>query len=218
MDERSEMTKQLESRYMFVVLGIVGTAAGLNLSVLSLGDATAGEIPAAPATSTEPSVIQVEVDVTIPAIPTTTPAAPAAAPTPAPSAAPPQIVYVQVPAAPAPTQAPTTQPPTTPTSPAPTTTSAPATAAPTTPTTAGPVTEYLYYDFEGVASEIIVAFHDDRALEFWSATPDPGWSFQVEKDSARKVEVKFRRVEGAEGEAKFELTLEDGDLRIKKEL
>ena len=39
----------------------------------------------------------------------------------------------------------------------------------------------------------------------------------VEKDSPNLVELKFRRVSGREGEAKFELINDNGDLEVKKE-
>ena len=110
---------------------------------------------------------------------------------------------------------PTTAAPTTagaPTTPLPT--PAPTTASP--PTTAGPSTEYLTYTFDGVA-EIVIAHHDAETLEFWSVTPEAGWAFVVEKDSARKVEVKFRRVSGGEGEAKFVISIEEGEVEVKKE-
>ncbi len=74
----------------------------------------------------------------------------------------------------------------------------------------------MSYSFSGVA-EIVVAYHDGERLEFWSAIPADGWAYMVEKNSANKVEIKFRRVSGGEGEAKFELIREDGELEVKKE-
>ncbi len=218
-----------------LVVGIVGTAAGLNLSVMGIGSPLSLEqavVSTAP--PTEPEVLQVVVDVPVPDRPgapeeqaesasepvavaaaavrpvATTPpatAAPAAPPataaTPAPTTAAP-VAAVPATATPAPTTAATAPPPTT---------SPPATAS---PTTAVASTQYLSYTFDGIA-EIVVAYHDGETLEFWSATTEDGWAFMVEKNSANHVEVKFRRVSGGEGEAKFELIREDGELEVKKE-
>ncbi len=62
-----------------------------------------------------------------------------------------------------------------------------------------------------------MADHDGQRLEFWSATPAPGWAYLVEKDRADVVELKFRRVSGGEGEAKFELIRRNGRLDVKTE-
>jgi hypothetical protein len=206
-----------------VLLGIVGTAAGLNLTVMNIGAGQIDNTPelALPAASSEPEVRQVVVDVPVPvreieaaaappsnAVATASvqpAAAPAAAvPPPVPPTAAPVPVAPVTTAAPAPTSPPAT---TATTAPAPTT--APSTAP-------VPATEYLTYGFDGVA-EIIVAFHDGERLEFWSAVPDDGWAYMVETNSPSKVEVEFRRVSGGEGEAKFVVKIEDGELEVKKE-
>jgi hypothetical protein len=217
-----------------LMLVVCGTAAGLNLSVMGLGADTSEppeQIAMEASAPTDPEVIRVVVDVPIPAAESSTNSsdlvvAPAAAPTaasPAPVRAPaavkattaaPQVVSTTL-------QVTTTAAPSTTATPP--TTATPATAAPTIAptaqapaTTVGPVTEYLTYSFDGVA-EIIVAYHDGRSLEFWSAVPEPGWAFMVEKDSPDKVEIKFRREAGGEGEAKFAIKREDGELEVKTE-
>lgn len=213
-----------------LLLCVVGTAVGLNLSVMGIGAQSASTEQPITTTSppADPEVRQVLVDVPVPMNEATTDAsaAPAQAATPAPAPAAPAPAPAPTPAAPttaqpatappAPAAAPpTTAPPATPQ----TTTIAPSTTAPSTsatPTTAGSTTEYLYYTFDGVA-EIIVAYHDGQTLEFWSATTESGWAFMVEKDTADKIELKFRRVSGGEGEAKFELIRRDGQLVVKKE-
>ena len=225
------------SRYAAVLLGIVGTAAGLNLTVMNIGARPIDATPeiASPATLGDPEVRQVVVDVPVPVRevdPSVSSAADAsaalaaAAPVPVAPVAP--SAPASTPSAPAPVPAPVPIAPasTAPTSTAPASSSAPATAAPpsttaATPSTApssvpAPTTEYLAYGFDGVA-EIVVAFHDGQRLEFWSATPEEGWAYMVEKNRANKIEVEFRRVSGGEGEAKFELILEDGELEVKKE-
>ena len=137
------------------------------------------------------------------------------------SAAPTSVTPTAPPTNPPPTKpVATTQAPTTTVAPsttkAVTTTQVPATTqAPTT--TTGAVTEYLYYDFSGVASQIIVAQHPDGSLEFWSVTTESGWGYKVEEDSANQVELKFSREPDGEGEAKWELTYSGGQLRVKKE-
>lgn len=90
------------------------------------------------------------------------------------------------------------------------TTAAPTAAVPTTTST-----EYLDYEFEGIA-EIVVALHDGRALELWSVSPEPGWVFLVEDRGPREVKIKFRPAEGGE-EAEFEVALEHGRLEVKRE-
>ncbi len=219
------------SRYAVVLLGIVGTAAGLNLTVMNIGAGPINETPeiALPATLGDPEVRQVLVDVPVPvrevdapvssapnasaasAAAAPLPAAPPPAATPAPASAPPATT----PAPTAPTAPPTTAAPATTSPPATTATTA---AAPSTaPSTApAPTTEYLTYSFDGVA-QIVIAYHEGERLEFWSATPEDGWAYEVEKDRADHVEIKFRRVSGGEGEAKFELIREDGELEVKKE-
>lgn len=208
-----------------VLLAVVGTAVALNLTVMGLGATPGGEEAAPPTSpvSTEPPVQQVVIDVPVldgpngaednngdptralaSAVPATLGSI---SPAPAPAAAPP-------PTAPPTTSAATTVPPTT----AAPTTVPPTTAAPTTaaPTTMAGTTEYLTYLFDGVG-EIIIADHDHRTLEFWSVTPEPGWAYQVETNSADKVKIEFRRTSGGEGEAEFVVKRENGQLEVKKE-
>ncbi len=94
------------------------------------------------------------------------------------------------------------------------TTSGHATTA-TSPSTVPVSTEYLTYEFEGVAS-IVVALHDGRRLEFWSVTAEDGWAFLVEDRGPTKVKIKFRPARGGD-EAEFELTFDDGRLKAKRE-
>lgn len=132
------------------------------------------------------------------------------------------------------TQAPattTTADTTTTTAPASSTTRAPATAASksaeststtSTTTTKAPAatsapasTEYLYYEFPGVASQIVIAQHGDGSLEFWSVTPEPGWRYAVEAESSREIDIEFER---GDDEAEFKVQIEDGRLKVSKEL
>ena len=222
-----------------VLFGIACAAVGLNLSVMSLGvESTPTEVAATvSATTGEPEVRQVVVDVPVPApasvtdTPASIPSGQAAA-LPAPAAPLAQAPVVQPAAPPSIAATAPPAPPSTATAPNPTTGSTfpPSTAAPTTtpvvttvPTTAAPIpttsavtTEFLTYQFDGVAT-IVIAFHDGQALEFWSATPEPGWGYMVEKSESDEVELKFRRTSGGEGEAKFELTNKNGELKVKKE-
>lgn len=104
-----------------------------------------------------------------------------------------------------------------------TTVESPSTTAATTETSADssttsaaiPATEYLTYEFEGVAT-IIVALHDGQRLEFWSAIPAPGWAFMVEDDEHRKVKLKFRPKRGGD-EAEWAVKFDDGRLKVKQE-
>ncbi len=215
-----------------LLLGISTTAVGLSLSVLELSEPVAAPASTTATTepppetllsaSTEPSATPDPVAFQDSATDAVTNDQPLA-PTPIRTAPIPQQ-----PQAPSPSQLPAVQPaptaPSAPTTAAPTT-AAPTTAAPTTQTTAAPttapvaasvVTEYLTYSFDGVA-EIVIARHDGVRLEFWSAAPQPGWTYMVEKAEGKAVEVKFRRTEGSEGEAKFELEFKDGQLAVKKE-
>ncbi|MDW3176712.1 MAG: hypothetical protein R8J94_04910 [Acidimicrobiia bacterium] len=102
-----------------------------------------------------------------------------------------------------------------------TTTRAPSTTEATTTTRAPSTTEavaatqYLYYEFPGVASQIIVAQHGDGSLEFWSVTPEPGWGYFVEDGGPHEVELEF---EGdGDGEAEWKLEYDDGDLRVRRD-
>ncbi len=209
-------------KHTFILVAIFGSAAGLNLGVMGLSNkAEASEATVlAPAEPADAGTLQVIVDVPI-IVPNSagTPAAVGATADQTTSslnesepAAPP---IAQTVAAPATTKAPTTTK-------TPAMTKAPATTQTTTTiatttTAAGSSTEYLYYDFSGVASQIIVAQRPDGSLEFWSATTEPGWNYMVEKDTASTVELKFSRKPEGEGEAKWELTYSGGDLRVKTE-
>jgi hypothetical protein len=235
-----------------LILSVIGTAVGLNLSVMAIGqesDPAPDQLAAVPDDegSGDPEVMQVTVDVPVSTAEASTEAiavlapatqAPAAQYQPVPVAAAPWPTSPPAPtAAPTspPTVAPTTPPPTTPdpTQPPPTfpPTEAPTTPPPTEPadddepaddeepvvtSAPAPVTEYLSYSFDGVAG-IVVAFHGGEELEFWSVSPEAGWGYVVEKNRPSVVEIKFRRTSGPEGEAKFELSLEDGKLDVNKE-
>lgn len=76
-------------------------------------------------------------------------------------------------------------------------------------------TEYLTYEFTGIAT-IIVALHDQRRLEFWAAAKEPGWVHRVDDDGPRKVKIKFQRLDDGE-EAEFEVKFDGGDLEVKQE-
>ena len=160
---------------------------------------------------------------------TTAPAAPATeAPTTTPDTATPTTAPAALPAAPsatqpeptqpATTQPKTTQPPTTqPKTTQPKTTQPPTTQAPTT--TQAPevvATEYLYYSFSGVASTIIVANHGGSSLQFWSASTEPGWVYNVEKATGSEITVKFFKPENGD-EGQFTAKLEGGNVKIEKE-
>jgi len=89
---------------------------------------------------------------------------------------------------------------------------------PSTTDTASPPaarTEYLTYEFDGVAS-VIVAFHDGKRLEFWSAIPEDGWVFRVDDNHDDLVKIKFRPLDGGD-EAEFVVKLDDGEIKVKKE-
>lgn len=97
---------------------------------------------------------------------------------------------------------------------APSTTEATTTRAPST-TEAVAATQYLYYEFPGVASQIIVAQHGDGSLEFWSVTPEPGWGYFVEEGGPHEIELEF---EGdGDDEAEWKLEYDDGDLRVRRD-
>lgn len=110
-----------------------------------------------------------------------------------------------------PDQRPTTTRPAEPTTQLPTSEAADNDLAPAAPR----ATEYITYEFDGVAT-VIVALHDGRNLEFWSATTAPGWVFRVDDDEASKVKIKFRPLDGGD-EAEWELKSEDGQLKLKQE-
>ena len=139
------------------------------------------------------------------------PSLPAAAPGSQAVTAPPQA---PAPTTPPGTAAPTTAPPA-PAAPAPsvspTNSSAPATAV--QPATQ---TEYLSYEFAGIA-DVVVALHDGSRLEFWSVDRAPGWVSRVDDDGPRTVKVKFMRLSDGE-EAEFVLELRgDGRIDVKME-
>lgn len=224
-------------KYALLLATVVGTAGALSIGVLGLGETvetSAGPESLASVEDATRQNVQVTVDVPVvvleeqPAatsgVAPTQPAPVAAAPEPAAPSATTQAAPAPLPSAaalqnsaPAPTSDQPTTTAATKTSESTTTSAAPST---TVTTTAAPAatTEYLYFDFPGVASEIIVANHEDRGLEFWSVSPEDGWGFEVEKDTSRKVEIKFgRAVSGGEGEAKFEVSLEDGDVSVETE-
>jgi hypothetical protein len=216
------------AKYALALMSVGGAAAGLNLGVMELtGPPTtqaAEEVllsPGSESIAQDPLQVVVDVPVVVPdsvvgttlpdAVPEavapakasfSAPAAPASAPTTA-KAAPPAPVET---AAPRTTKAPATTA-------APQTTQAPATTA----AVVMAATEYKYYDFPGVASQIIVARHGDGSLEFWSVTTESGWNYRVEKDTSTMVELKFSREPNGEGEAKWILQYQDGDLSVNKE-
>jgi hypothetical protein len=104
------------------------------------------------------------------------------------------------------TQFPATQPPTT----QPPPTQPPANQPPATQT------EYLTYEFDGIA-DIVIARHDGDRLEFWSVARAPGWVSRVDDNGPGKVKVKFMRLADGE-EAEFEVKVgSDGDLDVKME-
>ncbi|GEM_PF-1666169 len=88
------------------------------------------------------------------------------------------------------------------------------TTAPDPATTPG-ATTYEYFTFPGVATEIIVAVHEGMRLEFWSASPEEGWTFYVEHATGHEVEIEF---ESATMEAEFTLRLVDGGLLVSTEI
>ena len=83
------------------------------------------------------------------------------------------------------------------------------------PQTAAPAIEYLRYEFRGIAS-IIIARHGGGDLEFWSASPEPGWVFRVDDDRPDKVKITFRPADGGD-EAEFEVKSENGELKVEQE-
>ena len=227
------------AKYALVLMSVGGAAAGLNLGVMELTDSTSTEAAEEVFLSSgsepiaqDPLQVVVDVPVVVPdsvAATTLVEAAPAAA------------------AAPAKTSLSASAPAQTRVKAATTTSTTPLATKPPTPTTAAftktataqqtieatpaaqqtieatasvaavAATEYKYYEFPGVAREIIVARHGDGSLEFWSVTTESGWNYLVEKDSSSMVEVKFSREPTGEGEATWILQYNDGDLTVKKE-
>ena len=211
----------LGTQTVAMIVGTVLAATGLNLGVLSLDEGipaveTAEPVSVEPNTSTRPEA---------PGVPSSTaaltPAAPdvsdASLPTNGQSDDPDRYVPESETGQdqePEPSDAPTSTNPM-PTGSQPTTTAGlpPTAAAPTsTPETQ---TEYLTYDFTGIAT-IMVALHDGDRLEFWSVTTNPGWVYRVDDDGPNKVKVKFQRLSDGE-EAEFEVKLKGGDLKVKQE-
>ena len=85
-----------------------------------------------------------------------------------------------------------------------------------TPTSEAAVsTEFLTYEFQAIAT-IIIALHDGMQLEFWSAMPEPGVVYQVERDQPDKIKVKFLRLANGQ-ESEFEVKFKDGELDVKME-
>ncbi len=209
-----------------LLMAVVGSAIGLNLSVLSIGplvplaggsdDAAEAAATAAPTTDAIPSVLAAvapEADEALPAanaLPISGTAA--APPAPAPAGLPPAVPAGTAPPAtpaestvPRPTGAPTTAPPTT---------TAPSTTLPTTPSTI--VTQRLRYTIEGIGV-VVVLYHQGQALDYDSAELVPGWEVDVETDSAARIELKFKNVTGGEDEAKWTLTRRNGQLNEQLE-
>jgi hypothetical protein len=218
------------AKYALALMSVGGAAAGLSLGVMELtGPPTTQAAKEVLLSSGSESIaqdpIQVVVDVpvvvpdsmvgtTLPdAVPQAVAPAKASFSAPAPAApASAQTTVKAAPKAPVETAAPrTTKAPAT--SAAPQTTQAPATKA----AVVMAATDYKYYDFPGMASQIIVARHGDGSLEFWSATTESGWNYRVEKDTSTMVELKFSREPNGEGEAKWILQYQDGDLSVNKE-
>ncbi len=203
-----------------LILGIVVSAAGLNMSVLQLNESTEPSEQSA----LEPiSAAPEQVDVTLPA-----------------SATAAQVVASTITTTPVQTTSTQAQPSTSATS----STASPSTTSTAPPTTVAstqappPSTEYLTYTFDGIA-EIVIALHDGERVEFWSVVPEPGWSFNVETQTAAKIKIEFGFGHDDEDddyedddyedddyedddyededEAEFELKLVDGQIRVKAE-
>ncbi len=202
-------------------MSIGGAAAGLNLGVMEITDSTsteaAEEVLLASGSgpiAQDPLQVVVDVPVVVPDSVVATTLAEAAPAKTSLSAPAPAQTRVEGAA----TTTTSNTPPATKASAIPTNTAAAAAAKAPVTTTAVAATEYKYYDFPGVASQIIVARHGDGSLEFWSVTTESGWSYQVEEDSSRLVEVEFSQEPNGEGEAKWILQYTDGDLEVKKEI
>ncbi len=224
-------------KYTMLIIGTIGAAVGLNLSVMSLGEP--------PATVAAQSDAPVESEVLAAGAENGQDGAPLDAATPggaaaelpmADSASSTEVPATQVPATGAPADPTATTKVADPTATGIPPTSAPAgTAAATStstprppatattgptpkpsPTTAPGETEFLYYEWAGIASQIVIAVHDGTSLEFWSVTPASGWQARVLTDSPSRVSIRFRPAgEGDEGT--WEITMQGGQPRIKKE-
>ncbi|MDH4278742.1 MAG: hypothetical protein OEW83_11750 [Acidimicrobiia bacterium] len=70
-------------------------------------------------------------------------------------------------------------------------------------------------EFDGVA-DVVIAFHNRSTVEFWSARPEPGWTYMVEEDRPGGVKIKFRP-SGDGDEAELSIRPDGGQLRVKKE-
>jgi hypothetical protein len=204
-----------------LILGIVVSAAGLNMSVLQLNEATE---PSEQSALAPVSAAPEEVDVTLPA-----------------SATAAQVVASTVTATPLQITSAQAQPSTSATS---STASTPTTSTTPPPSLASPhatppSTQYLTYAFDGIA-EIVIALHDGERMEFWSVVPEPGWSFNVETQTDARIKIEFGfghddedrdgyeddgyeddddydEHDEDEDEAEFELKLVDGQIRVKTE-
>jgi hypothetical protein len=198
-----------------LILGIVVSAAGLNLSVMQLSEVSEPTEQSAPAPVTQATTNQALVAEPVPDSPALGVAL-----------APPTI-EAQPPVATVPVA--TTSVRFTPNQPAPPTTSTPPPSAAPPPQVSRPTTEYLTYAFDGIA-DIVVALHEGERMEFWSVVPKPGWSFKVETQTETRIKVKFGfgheeehddggddEREDREEEAEFELNLVDGRIRVKAE-
>lgn len=194
-------------KYALVLLGVGGAAAGLNLTVMDLADqpgveasqelspATDLDVVTSP-TTPEPLQVIVDVPVVVPdeVVAAAGPAATPSSPTESTTSTSTTVV-----------QRSTAAPPTT------TTTQASSTTRVTAATT------YLSYEFAGVASEIIVAQHADGSLEFWSVTPNAGWSYYVDENEPHEIEIEFEGNGRDDDEAEWKLEYEHGELRVKRE-
>ena len=75
---------------------------------------------------------------------------------------------------------------------------------------------YRTVSYDGVG-DVVVADHGDGTMEFWSCSPEPGWSYRIEEQTATTLSVKFRRTSG-EGEAKLDIRMRaDGSLSVQRE-
>lgn len=210
-----------------LILGIVVSAAGLNMSVLQLNEATE---PSEHSALAPVSAAPEQVDVTLPASVTAAQVVVSTATT-----TPVQITSTQA-------QPSTSATSSTASTASTSTTSTTSTTPPPTlasPQATPPSTEYLTYTFDGIA-EIVIALHDGERMEFWSVVPEPGWSFNVETQTDAKIKIEFGfghddedddyedddyedddyeddEHDEDEAEAEFELKLVHGQIRVKAE-
>ena len=112
----------------------------------------------------------------------------------------------------------TTRPPSTAATRPPSTAATPApTVASTMAPESAPVhTDYLTYDVRGVAV-VVIALHNGKRLEFWSADPQPGWEYRVDEVEDDLVKIKFRPANEGD-EAEFVVKIQDdGEIKVKME-